>query len=331
MPYIYTRCYYYTILLHAMVHLIEHAPHEDEHVLITACLARDLKDKPSYTGHWTNDEQKYELTKAYAQVMATRLKGKPLMTEHYEENGAIGEIVHCWIDDEKNEWHMQAVIDTNSRAGMDIVNGMLDEDNPFGDRIGEVSLASEGFDVVEASVVKRGARPGSTIDKVQLVTKAQLEAIKKQEYKMNLANIPDYIPQTGAPRICASFNHEMSTYTAVRNPAPPTTYAQQEHAPSEAAPIIGQVEQMRLKNLQMQQQQQQAQQQAGQQAGQSAHRLRSRNSRLTPFLSSSSSHRRPRSSSSRILPTSSSSRLLRTIPRTRATSTRCIPTPMTTN
>ena len=235
-----------------MVQLLEHAPSEDQHVLITACLARDLKDKPSYTGPWQNNEQKYELTKAYAQVMATRIKGKGLMAEHFEDNGPIGEIVHTWIDN--NEWHMQAVIDTNTRAGMDIVAGMLDENNPFGDRIGEVSLASEGFNVVEASVVKRGARPGSTIDRVELVSKAQLDAIKKQEYKVDMQNIPDYIPQTGAPRICASFGSgEMASYISVRNPAPPVTYASQAHAPAEAAPVMSQVELMRQAQAQQQQ------------------------------------------------------------------------------
>ena len=233
---------------------------EDGHCVITGCIARGLLKKPTFAGIWSPDrtdlttDQKYELTLPYAQIMSTRLKGQPLMTEHDEDNGTVGEILHCWIDD-KNDWYMQAVIDRNTRAGNDIIKGMLSE--TFGEQVCELSLSHEGFKPREVSIVKKGARNGSTVDKIQIVNAAELDAIKKQEYKVQILEIPEHFP-IDPPRISASFGNKMATYTAVRNPTPPVTYASTAYAPSEAAPILNQVNQMRQQNQQLLAAQQQA-------------------------------------------------------------------------
>jgi len=238
-------------------------PEDDGHCVITGCIARGLLLKPTFAGSWSPDrtdltsDQKYELTVPYAQIMSTRLKGQPLMTEHDEDNGSIGEILHCWIDD-KNDWYMQAVIDRSTRAGNDIIKGMLSE--TFGEQVCELSLSHEGFKPREVSIVKKGARDGSTVDKIEIVNADGLAAIKNQEYKVEIPEIPDHFP-TDTPRICASFANKMSTYTAVRNPTPPVTYANTAHAPSEAVPILNQVNQMRQQNHTLLAQQQMAEKQ----------------------------------------------------------------------
>ena len=233
---------------------------EDGHCVITGCIARGLLAKPTFAGMWRPDrtdlttEQKYELTVPYAQIMSTRLKGQPLMTEHDEDNGSVGEILHCWID-ENNDWYMQAVIDRSTRAGNDIITGMLSE--KFGEQVCELSLSHEGFKPREVSIVKKGARDGSTVDKIQIVNASELDAIKRQEYKVQNLEIPEHFP-IDAPRISASFGSKMSTFTAVRNPTPPVTYASTAYAPSEAAPILNQVNQMRQQNQHLLAAQQQA-------------------------------------------------------------------------
>jgi hypothetical protein len=206
-----------------------------EHCVITGCIARKLLPKLTYTGVPVGD-QIYELTVPYAKVMATRLKGRPLQVEH--EEGAVGEILHSWVND-KNEWYMKALIDRKQRCGNDMIMAMLaDKDSPVPVQIAELSLTHQGMEPYEVSMVMRGAREGSTVDQVELVDSDTLAAIKNMEYKADNveSSLSQFPPDT--PIVMASF-------TAVRNPAPPVTYANLENAPSEALPILRGVEQMR--------------------------------------------------------------------------------------
>lgn len=229
----------------------------DQHCVITGCIARKLLPKHTYTGQPVGSEQMYELTLPYARVMATRLKGRPLQVEH--DDGAIGEILHSWVN-EKNEWYIKALIDRNSRSGNDIIKSMLqDEGSPVPMQIAELSLTHQGMQPYEVSMVMRGARDGSTVEQVELVDTEGLNAIKNLDYKVDIQESQEQFP-SDTPVIMASF-------TALRNPTPATTYASLANAPSEAIPILKGVDQMRQQMHQMQQQQQQQQQPAAAAAG----------------------------------------------------------------
>jgi hypothetical protein len=77
--------------------------------------------------------------------------------------------------------------------------------------------------------VVKGARNGCTIDNVSLVNSNELAAIKRQEYKIDDIDIPEY-PPSETPRIAASFGEMSNTYQALRMQGPAATYYQPEKA-----------------------------------------------------------------------------------------------------
>lgn len=197
-----------------------------EHCVITGCIAANLLERPTYKGKFQNDRQMYELTIPCAKIMATRLKGKPIIAEHDEGNGSIGEVLYSWVDG--NKWYVQAEIDQSTRAGIDMVKAIVGgEGNPFPEQIGEFSLCT-GIDKLtpyEVSWVVKGARKDCTIDNISLVDSNELETIKQQEYIHEDLLVPEHL-SLDAPRISATFFglNKMSNYTSIRQPAAPTKY-----------------------------------------------------------------------------------------------------------
>lgn len=197
-----------------------------QHCVITGVIASDLLDRPTYIGEWANDRQMFELTVPYARIMATRLKGKPLDAEHMEDNGAIGTILHSWVEGKK--WYIQALLDGSTLAGIDMIKAVTSaQGSPYGQRIGELSLSTKGDKLTPTAVgiVVKGARDGCTIDNVSLVNSNELEAIKRQEYKIDDIDIPEH-PPSETPRIAASFAEMSNVHQALRTPGPPQAYYQ---------------------------------------------------------------------------------------------------------
>jgi hypothetical protein len=207
--------------------LINRAPGQGEHVILTACIVRKLLDKPTFTGPPTTPEQKYEMTKQLARVLAGRLKGKPLLTEHENKLGSVGEIVHSWIDEATGSWHIQAAVDTNTMSGLHVLETILSQREDGTHVLGEVSLSHQGDSPIEVSAVEKGARDDCTIDDVQIITSEQLKEIKNQCYKISPDEIPVHLPP-GAPVVRASFaSRKMTTtYTAIQKAPPATSYVE---------------------------------------------------------------------------------------------------------
>ena len=222
---------------------------DNRQCVITGCIARKLLDNPSYEGSPKTREQLYELTVPYAKIMASKLKGRPLMTEH--EGGSIGEIIHSWVTPNK-QWWIKAIIDRNSRAGNDMIKAMLNEDNPFPEagQIAELSLCHQGLKPIEVSMVVQGARDGCTIEGVELLDNAEITAIKHQQYNANLTGDSPH-SNLDPPLVCASFNNMSASFTAIRKDAPAIQYARNE-TPDEARGILNQVEAMKAKQGQFQ-------------------------------------------------------------------------------
>lgn len=214
----------------------------DKECVITGCIARNLLDQPTFTGPAQTREQLYELTVPYARIMASKLKGRPLLTEH--EGGSIGEILESWVTD-NNQWWIKAHIDRNSRAGNDMIKAMLDQDNPFPEagQIAELSLCHQGLKPIEVSMVMQGARAGSTIEGVELVDASAIEAIKRREYNHSFLSDQSH-QHLEPPLICASFNN-MTSYISVRKPDPPVQYVDTQNLPEEARGILNNVAQMK--------------------------------------------------------------------------------------
>jgi len=180
--------------------------------VITGCVARNLRSVPSFSGK-PNQIQKFELTLPVAQIMARRLKNKPLRTEHMkkvrvkqdgelenaddqpgaaepvQEVNSAGMILHSWID-EKNDWYIQARLD-DTLQGHELANMILSN------KVGQLSLSHcpANLNPDEVSAVVRGQRDQCFIENIQLMSDDEVGHIISQEYKPT-ANI-SYSNQLG--------------------------------------------------------------------------------------------------------------------------------------
>ena len=228
-------------------------PPNDRHYIVVGCIAKDLPETLSYLprpGHKRTRAQEKEMTRSYAEVMAGRIKGKPLLTEHQYQLGAFGEVLHSWVDDEKG-WMVACRIDSHTASGNALLQACMEG------RATELSLGHDddenGLRPAEVSMVTKGARPYSNIHLIGQVDSSTLERIKSQVYKPSLGLSNDHNTKSTAeylnlqpPRICCSWNPALDTdststpssssnmasnpqplknsHIALRKPAPPVQY-----------------------------------------------------------------------------------------------------------
>jgi hypothetical protein len=213
--------------------------HYGGYVVLTGCIAKDLLPHNTFVkrpGDELTRQQKIEMTRPYADVMARRIKGKPLLEEHMEdEEGPLGEILHSWVEDDDG-WLVNIYVDTEKQKARDLIEAYID---------GRMTQLSLGHDTnlmpAEVSAVEKGARHGTNILKMEVVSKEQLDQIKSQEYKPIVritasADLPDTsFLSVKEPRICCSWDPKLDNmdsrdaissqaHIALRKPDRPVEY-----------------------------------------------------------------------------------------------------------
>lgn len=194
-------------------------------VLLTGRIARALRPTHSYQTSPATDAERLELTHDEARTMSARLIGQPLWLEHgHTDNDAdnkIGELLHGYV--EGDDWWVQAVLDEHTRAGRDVLAGMLQVP---GARLPEpflhLSLTHwlHTHTPTEVSVVHTPAREGCAIESLTSITNEDLEALRKKTTHYEASTQPP----PHSLRVSASIR-------SMTSPAPPAPQPQMQGQP----------------------------------------------------------------------------------------------------